>query len=116
MAKMVDANPGFPWPLGLISTNRDDLSPTACVCVWRRVEGGGTGEPWEKISLVNMGLCVIPGPIIIDAYWQSLGLEPTLRAGDVGFVPMNHKDLIGKEWVLRKEKDHREVKTTIVHS
>lgn len=91
-------------------------SPLQRVCVWRRVEGGGTGEPWEKISLVNMGLCVIPGPIIIDAYWQSLGVEPTLRAGDVGFVPMNHKDLIGKEWVLRKEKDHREVKTTIVHS
>lgn len=79
MAKMVDGNSSFPWPLVLlISTNRNDLSPT--VSVWRGggVGGGvGRGDPWEKISLVNMGLCVFSGPIIIDAYWQSLGLEPT---------------------------------------
>lgn len=55
----------------------DDLPHSVCVA---EGGGGGTGELWKKISLVNMRLCVIPGPIIIDAYWQSLGLEPTLRA------------------------------------
>ena len=66
----------------LISTNRDDLSPTECLG-GRGGGEGGVGEHWEKISLVNLGLCVIPGPIIIAPHWQSLGLEPTHRAGDV---------------------------------
>lgn len=80
-------------------------------------EGGdGTGELWEKISLVNMRLCVIPGPIIIDAYWRSLGLEPTLRGWICGISPRLIGTKIGKEWVLRKERTTEKFKTTIVHS
>lgn len=72
------------------------------------------GKPQRKLSLVNVGHVPIPRPTIMDSYWLRQGLGPAFTPGCSPTEPQGLE--MGKEWVLRKEKDAGGVKTTDVFS